>query len=253
MIRKHGITGALPYSNFGSDAADVVTALSLPTTGMFLWYKSDETYTAADGSGSKIATNDSSIYSLKDMSGNSRHCNQSNGSYQPKYFTNQVAGYPSFRFDGGDDYMKTAAYTLTQPFTYYMVVKQITWTRTDYFFDALSNDYVCCDQQTASPILEFYAGGSPGYTSDLAVDSWGLLMIVFDGANSIIKVNDGTDVTGNIGTNNGNGLTLANRNGLGYAANIEFAEIAFYSGAHVAASGDGLQARTYFKNKYLLW
>jgi len=63
-------------------------------------------------------------------------------------------------------------------------------------------------QLTSSPNIRAYAGAGSTESSSLAVGAYGVVTIVFNGASSILKVNNTADITGNFGALNGGGLTV---------------------------------------------
>ena len=165
-----------------------------------------------------------------DQSGNSRHLKQATATNQPA-----VQSDLSILFDGSDNFMKCDAFTLNQPETVYLLGKQVTWSSGDYWCDG-NIDARMIIQQTnlgASPQLRLFAGLGTGSNSDLAVDTYGVIAAVFNGASSVLQVNKGTAVTGNVGANNAAGFTLGASGGVvaGFS-NIRIKEVLLYAAAH---------------------
>lgn len=148
----------------------------------------------------------------------------------------QVVTRPSLLFNGTAHYLKTAAFTLNQPTTIYLVGKQITWTASDVLVDGLTANTGAFVQTTATPQLNINAGTSVAANTNLAVNANGVICLVFNGASSSIKVNNTTATTGNAGAGNMGGITLgAAPTPAGYA-NGQFYEMAVYSVAHDAST-----------------
>lgn len=135
----------------------------------------------------------------------------------------------TIRFDGVDNFLKSAAFTWNQPEFIYILFKQITWANTDRIFDGNYNNGGSFYQSVSSPNLRFYAGGAalPAEGEpNLALNTWGIARVLFNGADSKFIIDNNTPVTGNPGTNKMGGFTLgkigASEN---YYGNIEVKDI----------------------------
>jgi len=149
----------------------------------------------------------------------------------------QIVGRSSVLFDGVDDFLKTAPFTLNQPETVYFVGKQVSWTLDEIIYDGdniASLGRMVLYQTTASPGLSMFAGTVLPVAS-LAVGSVGVVASVFNGASSLTTINRGTATTGNAGTNNGGGFTLGvEASTTGRWSNIQVSAVAIFSTAHDA-------------------
>jgi hypothetical protein len=158
---------------------------------------------------------------------------QAIGANQPVY--DPVA--QSITFDGIAHFLKTAAFTLNQPETVYIVTNPVAWGAFDYFFSGVSPGTMILFQSGTTPAITISAGLTTASNSELAIGSDGVACTVFNGASSSIKVNNTTTTTGNAGANNAGGLTLgANATGTSNYSNIIVYEVAIYSVAHDAAT-----------------
>jgi hypothetical protein len=132
---------------------------------------------------------------------------QATGTKQPLWVTPGT-----IRFDGVDNFLKSAAFTWNQPEFIYILFKQITWTSIDRIFDGNANNGGSLYQFVSSPNLRFYAGGATalpeGGEPNFALNTWGIARVLFNGADSKFIIDNNTPVTGNPGTNNMGGLTL---------------------------------------------
>lgn len=182
------------------------------------------------GRGITVATG---ISQWNDQSGNGNHLLQSSATSQPAL---QSDG--SIVFDGVNDYLKTANFTLPQPVSVYMLVNQIT-SNAGYVWDgATIND--CGIRQTGSPTLTMNAGtdgpataaGTPALGSYVAVGA------VYNGASSTLQLNQGTATVGSVGSNVMGGLTIAVRGDVpaGTFSNIQVKEIIVFPAAHDSAT-----------------
>lgn len=153
--------------------------------------------------------------------------------------TNQPVYNPSTKtvtFDGVDNFMKTAAFTLNQPCTVYFVGSQLTWVADRYFFDGFAVNSGAMAGQTSTPGIVIYAGGAVGATNyDWAVGERAALGLVFNGASSSIKVNDNAAQTVAVGSNNMGGFTLANAGSGASYGHCTVNEVCIYNTAHTAA------------------
>lgn len=241
----------LPYTQNGTTGLNSVL-IDPVSANMFLWWKATEAYTAADGTGTKITTDGTSIYSLKDLTTNSRHINQSTGAYQPLYKSSDNT-FPYVKFNRtNSNFLGPISYTLDQPFTYYMVVRQVLWVNTYYLCDGYTQDTVVIDQQGTSPNLEFYAGSSQ-VVAGPAVGTWGLIAVCWNGANSLIKINNNTTYSCSLGTNASGGLNLSRRANAAYYPTWDLAEMLIYNTSHTFDTGFGIQTREYLRVKYGLF
>lgn len=161
-----------------------------------------------------------------DQSGNARHLLQATDTNRPA-----LEADGSITFDGADNYLKCDAFTLDQPETRYLLFKQVSWTDTDV---------VCAGNGTTNTILQ--ASASPqvrlvnvGNVS-LTLDTYGVIAAVLNSTSSLIQLNNGTPVTGNVGANNSGGFTLGANGTPAVFANIQVKEVILYAAAHDAAT-----------------
>ena len=133
------------------------------------------------------------------------HLLQTTGTNQPLWTTDGVL------FDGIDNFMKCAAFTWNQPEFIYMVMKQVTWTITEYFFDGDTNNKGMARQDALTPGIKAYAGTMSIQNDNLAVNTWGIIRLLFNGASSKLIVNETAPTLWNCGVNNMGGFTLGTR------------------------------------------
>ena len=165
-----------------------------------------------------------------DVSGNGNHSKQATDLDRPQ---KQADG--SILFDGIRQFLKTDVFTLNQPTTIYLLAKQVTWTNTDRIFDGNAINTGLVLQTGTTPNLAAYAGSFSGQSSDLAVDTYSIITVVFNGASSVLQIDDNTPITGDFGAANMGGFTLgANGSNLQFG-NIQVKEAIGYSAAHDAA------------------
>jgi len=147
------------------------------------------------------------------------HLLQATGTNQPLWSANGVL------FDGIDNFMKCVAFTWNQPEFLYLVMKQVTWTNADRIWDGNTLTSVMCYQQGVTPNLGVYSGTTQLNNTNLAINTWGIVRVLYNGAGSKFIINNTTPVTGNAGTNSAAGFTLgADGNNLQFS-NIQVKEI----------------------------
>lgn len=146
---------------------------------------------------------------------------------------------PIIDFDGVSDELGplTFAAAVEQPITYFMLMRQKSWTEGDMIFDGgASSNRNSLRQSTSgdsgvAPDLNMYAGGGSGSpkNSDATLGEWVVVCAKFAGDNSQIIVNDGTPTEngapGDPGSNNMPGILLADRSVGGDDADIQIQQL----------------------------
>lgn len=150
-------------------------------------------------------------------------------------------------FDGATEYMKCDAFTNNQPIQVHLVMKQVTWTNLDRIFDGNTSASVMFRQSSTTPGVTINAGSSSVQNNFLTVDTWGIVRILFNGANSKIQINATAVTTGNYGANNAAGFTLGAGGTGGNPSNIQVKEIVIRSANDGASEAD---IYNYLKAKY---
>ena len=145
-------------------------------------------------------------------------------------------------FGGVDEYLKTASFSINPPLSIYIVCKQVTWTSNDVIYSG-TNIYMHQKVGGASPQISASAGTSSSVNSNLAVGSYGIVTTVFNGAGSVLQVNNTTAVTGDFGSGGiSGGFWLGDYYSLGIPSNIIVKEVIIFSAAHTAAQRAVVQA-----------
>ena len=204
---------AATYATDARAAADSVISALTPAA----WYRNATGVTESGGFASQ----------WDDYSGNGRHLVQGTGTNQPAYSAGVLT------FDGLDNFM-SAAFVLPSPVTAVMVVKQVSWTANDRILDGYNVDTSIIRQDTASPQIEAWGGSSyTSNSSDLAVGARGIVLRVWNGASSVLRVNNGTEITDGSGTiSTTGGITLGARGGGGSEfSNIAVEEVVVFNSA----------------------
>jgi hypothetical protein len=149
-------------------------------------------------------------------------------------------------FNGTNSKLKTKAFTFEQPEYIYLVIKPLSWTIFDYFFDGyVGNTGLCC-QNATEPNITAYAGTTCAENANLILNQWAILKVKFDGITSRLQVNDTPAIVGDMGLSDMGGFTLGAQGQADYFAHFEFAE------GIVQNMDDGVNVVDYLKTKYLL-
>src|SRR3990167_5486880 len=169
VIKTFGITANASLKTMGAGIArasvktwngkDAVAASYLPSdnpTSLIAWFRTGVGITESGGFASVWA----------DQSGNGNDLLQATGTNQPAYSAGVLT------FDGVDNRMKCAAFTLNQPEQISCLLKQITWTNFDSLYDGNTIDTMVLGCVSATPNLRLYAGTNGAATTQLAVDTW---------------------------------------------------------------------------------
>ena len=125
-----------------------------------------------------------------DKSGNGNHLLQGVPTNAPLYSAGTVL------FDGDDMFM-ASTFTLAQPILIYMVMKQVTWTSGDVIFDGAVDMATILKQDDTTSKLIASAGTESDENTHLALNTWGIVRVQFDGAFGNLIVNEETAVVGN--------------------------------------------------------
>ncbi len=172
-----------------------------------------------------------------DQSGNVRNLLQGTDTNRPAL---QADG--SIIFDGVDNFLQSANFTLNQPLTYYLVWQQISWTEFDIIIDGATFASLAFDQHVASSRLGLYAGSNLNEAATtLSLNTWGISTLVANGASSSIQTNLLTATTGDIGAANAGGLNLGGSSG--QFANMQVKELIVRSVADNPATRLAIQRR----------
>lgn len=199
------------------------------------WYDAAESYITKDGS--------DLVSQWDDRSGNDNHLLQATATNQPLWSSDGVL------FDGVDNYLR-ALFTIEQPEFIYTVLKQVTWVTSGRIFDGSTSVSGLLYQTGSSPNIVAHAGSASSPNTNLAVDTFGIIRLLFNGASSKLIVNDTTPITGDFGSSDMDGLTLGARGDEVTFGNIEVKEMIIRKIAD-SSTDEGL-IYDYLKAKYSL-
>ncbi len=177
------------------------------------WFLSDELATLTRDGANRVSR-------WNDFLGSGHDLIQANGADQPLWSVNGIL------FDGVSEFMKCAPFVYIQPEMIYMVLRQVTWTATNRIFDGNATGGGAFVQWTATPTTKIFAGALGADNNNLAVNTWGIARILFDGVASKLQINETAPIVGGVGAANMGGFTLGSIGaGTGSWTNIEVKEI----------------------------
>jgi hypothetical protein len=164
-----------------------------------------------------------------DQSGNGNTLKQASATFQPA-----LQGDGSILFDGISHTMKCVPFAFKQPESIYILFRQVTWTVNHYIFDGDAANSGRVIQSAVTPALTANAGASLAADAELAVNTYGVLTTVFNGAASSMQVNFGTLVTGAGGALDMAGFSLGSAGSGGLPSNIQVKEVILFPVVHDA-------------------
>ena len=199
------------------------------------WFPFDTDYIIKDGA--------NRVSQWTDKTGLGHHLPQANGADQPLCSANGVL------FDGVSEFLKAATFAYEQPEMFYLLLKQVTWTNLEIIVDGDTANKAILQQTPVTPGLIIYGRHSSASNSNLAVDTFGIIRILFAGANSTFQIDETARLTGDYGTADANGFTLgAAATGLLRWTNIEVKEVILRKAIDDAATQT--QIYNYLKNTH---
>ena len=177
-------------------------------------------------------TNQSGCSAWLDATNNSRTLLQATASKRPAIMSDGT-----LLFDGTSHTM-TAAFTLVQPFSVYMLFGQVTWTSGDIILDG-STGTTKWTQTGSTPAIAMNGGSALSGGSSIPVgnQTFGCACGVFNGTSSVYQSAGGgpsVTITGDAGAGNPGGITIGSDRSGTNPANIMVREVIMYSIAHDA-------------------
>lgn len=194
---------ALTPSQVAADAAGTVQSSSTYDVDFSLVSKMATSFTATKGG-------TVTVYSSGDFGARiagARDLVQLTAIKQPAFSTG-ADGINILTFDGSNDYMKAAPFSLSQPTTTHFVGSLKTWTSGDYLIDGNATNSGAIIQTTGTPQVNLNAGSSVAANTDAALATRVCWSAIINGASSSLRVNRLAATTGNAGAANMNGSTL---------------------------------------------
>lgn len=172
-----------------------------------------------------------------DKLGSGNNIVQANGAFQPLWASGEIS------FDGTDEYLR-GGFVYTAPTSWYLVLKQISWTLLERICDGAADQSHALNQTGSSPRLQHRLSSFNGAATDgCTIGNWKLLTsLVRDGQQYICTNNNQFSDT-DIGSAPPSlaGFNMGARGSLASFANVAFAEAVLRSGYDSDADRDAIQ------------
>ena len=180
-----------------------------------------------------------------DLCGNGNNLKQAIGSRQPVYTGTGTTSL--ITFTAASIQFLSASFTLVQPRTVYIVMKQTSWGNNRFIFSTTAGGDVSLIQSNTTPHLGMESGTIVANMETLALGTFAVVAVVCNGSSSSVAVNNNTPTTGNPGSNTGGGFVVGSNSGSG-STDIGVKEIYIYSGAH--STGQQTSIINYLRSKW---
>jgi hypothetical protein len=216
--------------------------------GLEAWYAADV------ASSITIATG---VQQWSDLSGKGRHLIQNTTNNQPLHNSVTLNGKPTVTFDGTNDSLRTASFTLNQPHSYFFAFRFESAAIGGRVLDAgtqgiaRAGEFIRIDVNN----IWLFAGSILGFNTFPAgaMEIFNIWDAEFNGASSVVRYRKNVaSSTGNAGSNNASRLTMgANGNTTaGEFGHVSVAEALVFS--RVLAVTEADKIRSYLGKKYNL-
>ena len=148
----------------------------------------------------------------------------------------QIVDRSSLLFDGVAHYLKTAAFTLNQPLTVYLVARQITSVLNATLYDGMTSNSGRLYTSTTTPNTLLAYAGNPGPSVSPTVGNYCVTANVINGASSSLSLDAGSASLGNSGSSAPGGFSLGGNSAGVTPSNIQVLALVAYSVAHDAST-----------------
>ena len=205
--------------------------------GLEVWYDASTT--------NGVTRSGSNVTAWLDQSGNSRDLLQGTTLSQSTYIPSLLNGLGGIRFDGSNDFL-SRSFSLSQPLTYFMVVKYVTVVANSACFFGYTN--VGNRPRLYNLGGSYYAYAGAGITGGTVDTNPHYMQVEFNGTSGVVREDGSTVASGDIGTNATDGLTVARNPAGSQYGNIEAYELFIYN--NILSANDSATANGYLKKKW---
>ena len=195
---------------FGRAAASIIPDIVYDGNTKAWYDYQDLTTITVDGAGR--------VFRWNDKLGSGHDLIQANGADMPLLTATGVL------FDGVSEVMRVG-FLYSQPEQIYMAFRQVTFTATNRFFDGFLANTGRLDQSAVSPNIYAIATAQSADNPNLAINTFGILRLLFSGASSSLQINETIATLWDCGGGFMNGCSIGSYGGGGSFGNIEVKEI----------------------------
>jgi hypothetical protein len=199
-----------------------------------------------DAAGTTPAASDGDpVDRIDDYSGNGNTLVSNGGSGRPTLRNSGAQWW--LAFNGTSHYLQ-AAFTLAQPYTRVSAAQQVSWTGGDRLWDGKTSNGGILFQNGTTPQVYMFAGSSNPFSSAMTVGANHVVTEIFDGASSVLAIDNNGDNTGNPGSADPDGATIGARG----SASSGFSDILWFGAIWIGRaldSGEIADCRTFFGAK----
>lgn len=217
--------------------------------GLLLWAKADAgTWQLSTLSTPAVADGDP-VGGWVDQAGLGHNLLQATGANRPTLKLAIQNSLPIIRFNGSNNYLRTATYTDNQPLTRFVVCHLLSVgapATNDVMVDGFSANTTLFFSDT-TPQTGIYAGAQ---IVDGANDptSWGVATLQYNTTTSIYRWNRVQKASGSVSSTNSAGMTVGANGAGSRATQIDVGEVIEYTGA--LSAYQMLVVETYLKNRW---
>lgn len=203
-------------------AAAPFTPASLPN--LYAWYDASDTATITQSSGA--------VTQFNDKSGNGHNVSQGNASFRPTTNLHTVNS-KNVIFFHDQELDSAASFSLTQPFTVFMVYNILAASQVQRAWDTQGGTGRAL-YNASSGTFGIYAGSVADTATSFTVALW-TQMALFNGASSKVQLNGNAPTTVNPSTSNLSNVVMQIGSGSANAINSDVCDLAFCTGDQSAS------------------
>ena len=221
----------------------VSTTVFKPTdiTGLTIWYAADSL--SGYSNGDPVAT-------WPDLSGNANDALQAIGGLEPTYTTGLLNGKPGLHFTrtSGQFLQTVSLFTLSQPYTFFIVSRSTSSLVSQYYLDGGSQNTGILNINVILPNTFYLYAGSGLASAAGTVTNFNYVSVIYNGGSSLIAINGSANSVSS-GSTGITGLTVGTDAGYtGTYLDGDILEIIYYNTG--LGTTDRQRVETYLAAKY---
>ena len=193
-------------------------------------------------------SNNDTLGSWRDLSGNNNDAIQANVLLKPVYHTNIINSKPAVNFTQASSQYMVSTLAASQPYTLFIVGRTGVGAGNQYLVDGVAVNTGVMSGGAGNNTFTMFSGNV--LSASATPTNFNYVCGIYDGVSSILTIN-GSATTGNVGAANTTGMTIgSNGSASGQFLNGDIAEIIVYN-SHLSVS-NRQKVENYLKTKYAL-